>query len=1003
MADKPIRSRRSMVSSASFQTRARTVDHLGREQIADCPTAISELWKNSYDAYARNVQLDIIDRAEPVAVLSDDGHGMSRREFDERWLVIGTESKLDDTSSVPRVDRNGLPPRPRQGQKGIGRLSCANLGPLLLLLSKRKSEDAVAALIDWRLFENPFINLSDIEIPVVNLEKPQDIFDQIEVLHNLLVTNVTGDGRSEEAKQVLEGAWAAYDKNHAQEHKGVETNFTAPSLAIQSLAASSPFEAADLDVWKNFGGKHGTVLMVAGLNYDLRAQLAHPPFDASEKATRDRFNQTLSSFIDPYIVEDDRAKSKPTAPDFRYAVAVHRGGREEMVLGTDKNFNRRQVEGMEHCIEGTVNDDGVFVGRIKSFGTWLPDAVTIEPPKNAKIPDRANTKIGPFRFYISAMEWDAINSTHTAQEHQHYKALAEQFAGFMIYRDGLRVLPYGRADNDFFEIESRRSRSAGREFWNHRQMFGRIAISRSSNPNLKDKAGREGLLDNVAAKAFKSIVDNILMVSARRFFGSSSDIRKTQLPDIKASNKAARAREARQQLQKRQRAEFAKLLEAHLASIPGILEDLLAATDSLSIGNDDEMLAVKESLHHFEIKLVELAIPDVPKALGSLKGDYERYREEFASLSDAVSAYRAAFEAAVASFEPTNPSKAVEDYAVQIKKSIRLQLQDFSSRVEGIQKREFERMRQLRAEREDLLNQEIADEIQFFRSNLQDYTTTFSKLETILGKARQENRSFFEPYVRSLEALSESIDLETLAASGMEELSDARKEIERLNALAQLGIAVEISGHDLEDYDSIITSALAGFPESMKELKAYQDLQTGVEGLTDHLRFLSPLRLAGQRVEREISGAEISQYIRNFFAPVLARTGIRLTTDPRFEGMILLDRPSRIMPVFINLVNNSIYWTALNRKDGEISIHTDGTSVIVADNGPGVADEDIENLFSLFFTRKARGGRGVGLYLARANLTAGGHSIRYKEAEDNVELDGAAFVIEFTGAEFSDE
>ncbi|MEI6846997.1 MAG: hypothetical protein WCK32_03015 [Chlorobiaceae bacterium] len=41
-----------MVDAIAFKTRARTIDHLGREQIADCPTAISELWKNAYDAYA---------------------------------------------------------------------------------------------------------------------------------------------------------------------------------------------------------------------------------------------------------------------------------------------------------------------------------------------------------------------------------------------------------------------------------------------------------------------------------------------------------------------------------------------------------------------------------------------------------------------------------------------------------------------------------------------------------------------------------------------------------------------------------------------------------------------------------------------------------------------------------------------------------------------------------------------------------------------------------------
>ena len=54
-----------MVISAALQTRARTIDHLGREQIADCPTAISELWKNAYDAYARNVSLNIFDGNTP--------------------------------------------------------------------------------------------------------------------------------------------------------------------------------------------------------------------------------------------------------------------------------------------------------------------------------------------------------------------------------------------------------------------------------------------------------------------------------------------------------------------------------------------------------------------------------------------------------------------------------------------------------------------------------------------------------------------------------------------------------------------------------------------------------------------------------------------------------------------------------------------------------------------------------------------------------------------------
>ena len=73
---------------------------------------------------------------------------------------------------------------------------------------------------------------------------------------------------------------------------------------------------------------------------------------------------------------------------------------------------------------------------------------------------------------------------------------------------------------------------------------------------------------------------------------------------------------------------------------------------------------------------------------------------------------------------------------------------------------------------------------------------------------------------------------------------------------------------------------------------------------------------------------------------------------------------------------------------------------IVADNGPGVDREDIEKLFSLFFTRKQRGGRGVGLYLCRTNLQAGGHKIRYETIKEYQVLSGANFVLELNGVKY---
>ena len=165
-----------MSNSVAFQTRARTIDHLGREQIADVPTAVSELWKNAYDAYAHKVALHIHGGEQPVSVIIDDGHGMNMVQFIEKWLVVGTESKAG-TDDVPKVLRKGLSVRPKQGQKGIGRLSVAALGSTVLVISKQAGEPYVCCLIDWRLFENPYLLMQDITLPVMKFDKSSQLFD----------------------------------------------------------------------------------------------------------------------------------------------------------------------------------------------------------------------------------------------------------------------------------------------------------------------------------------------------------------------------------------------------------------------------------------------------------------------------------------------------------------------------------------------------------------------------------------------------------------------------------------------------------------------------------------------------------------------------------------------------------------------------------------------------------------------------------------------------------
>jgi signal transduction histidine kinase len=151
-----------------------------------------------------------------------------------------------------------------------------------------------------------------------------------------------------------------------------------------------------------------------------------------------------------------------------------------------------------------------------------------------------------------------------------------------------------------------------------------------------------------------------------------------------------------------------------------------------------------------------------------------------------------------------------------------------------------------------------------------------------------------------------------------------------------------------------------------------------------------------------ISGEDIYQYVREFFAPKFVKAKIEFSASTEFLSFKVFDQPSRLLPVFINLVNNSIYWVALKDiQPRKIIFQVIDERIVISDNGPGVAADDISRLFSLFFTKKLRGGRGVGLFLCRANLAAGGHKISYAAgSNDRSLLDGANFIIDFRGAEY---
>ncbi len=123
--------------SLRFRTGAAMLTRLGSEQLKDEITAVIELVKNSYDADANYVLLELRNASDGQRlIIQDNGTGMSRNDLHSKWAFLATENKLSE-------DRSLLYRRKRLGQKGVGRFATEKLGRKLVLRTRTEGQDSV--------------------------------------------------------------------------------------------------------------------------------------------------------------------------------------------------------------------------------------------------------------------------------------------------------------------------------------------------------------------------------------------------------------------------------------------------------------------------------------------------------------------------------------------------------------------------------------------------------------------------------------------------------------------------------------------------------------------------------------------------------------------------------------------------------------------------------------------------------------------------------------------
>ena len=959
----------------TFKARARTLDMLGRQQIAGIPSAISELFKNAHDAYAERVEVDYY-RRDGLFVLRDDGWGMTMDEFVDRWLTIATETSVKRMRAECKLPKSARSARPVLGQKGIGRLVIATIAPQVLVLTRALRDgvlsDLTAAFLNWRVFECPGLDLQDIRIPLRNFTGgilPDDEH----------VADMVRDFRSRNArlrKLVNDEAWARIEADLARfevNPLGIAKHLGEPTLLDQG---------------------HGTHFYLLPTSPNLKFDIAGDP--GSDIAAP--LQKALLGFTTPSFVDGAKPVIRTAFRDYGT------DGSCEDLIGESEFFSRYDYENADHQISGRFDRYGQFKGSISVYSETVHDHVI-----NWSGGKGRPTACGPFHIRFAALEGAARHSTLPPAEHGRMLRKTRRIGGLYIYRDGVRIQPYGNVDYDWLEVELRRSKSASYYYFSYRQMFGVVEIDSAHNGRLREKAGREGFRENKAYRDLRGILRNFLVQVAADFFrkegvhGDRFVAHKRELEETQRHLRA-RARKAtakRGKFRKDLKAVFDRMeMEKPLDGVRELGVETEARVRTASLDSDRRRAARRiieiEREARSNLWGLEASYRVHKPSVGlsrALQKEWRDYHAAFVDLQSGIRDIRDSIESVVTKEAAKagvdlSARERIESALNEIAQGARKETRQRKKGAEEAAEKIRTDTKRVAAECartvESTIRTAMAD---FSRRDLagldnQGLTAVRSAWEAPISEA-------LENAIRLLDSLRSQ--LAAIDLTGDSSVVDQLAAVEQSNVtlreqaaadlqLAQLGMAIEIISHE---FGAAIRSVRSG----LRSLKAWADvnhelmtLYRGIRGSFDHLdgylTLFTPLQRRLYRKAVEIRGWEIHEFLTNLFGQRLARHNVELTRTEAFASAAVRGYPSSFYPVFVNLVDNAIYWLAgqNERLERRIQLDASGEAFRISDSGPGIHDRDRDDIFEIGFTRKP-GGRGMGLHIARETLREVGYDL----------------------------
>lgn len=319
---------------------------------------------------------------------------------------------------------------------------------------------------------------------------------------------------------------------------------------------------------------------------------------------------------------------------------------------------------------------------------------------------------------------------------------------------------------------------------------------------------------------------------------------------------------------------------------------------------------------------------------------------------------------------------------VNISRTVNPQLVDQTNR-EGLRVNQEQKvlLEVIRYAVQDQLGAYMKDIEKRYKEQKIDLSDSQAKVTTLENRARgaiTKLRKLTPPEGSEVvDELQETLfEFAEFAAKARARIEQVEQESYQMIEMAGVGLMVEVVAHELARASENALKALERLKgkDVPQQLQAhFNTLKSEMKSISKRVRVLDPLSVAGRQRAEVFMLDDLIKSTFEAHEAQFARRKIKSLLSFSSKPVKVRAVKGMVVQVLENLISNSVYWLEVKSErepsftpEIKVEVHGGPPTIRFEDNGPGVAPENKEQIFKIFFSLKdTKRRRGLGLYIAR--------------------------------------